>query len=67
MFCFIIRNKGWKYEYDFKLFYCDHLVNKSNFDDDCKGYFISTEKIHSSRETEINLVTVCKKKRRKKW
>lgn len=65
MFCFIIRNKGWKYEYDFKFFCCNHLVNESNFDDGCKDYFISTEKIYSSRQTEINLITACKKKRSK--
>ena len=65
MFCFRIRNKGWKHEYDFKFFHCDRLVNESNFDDACKGYFIFTEKMHSSRETKINVVTVCKRKRRK--
>lgn len=57
MFCFIIRNKGWKYEYDFKFFYCNHLVNESNFADDCKIHFIFTEKIYLSHESEINLVS----------
>ncbi|MBP2633750.1 MAG: hypothetical protein H6Q70_4378 [Firmicutes bacterium] len=65
--CFVFRMKdrGYKYEYDFKFFHCDRLVFESNFDDDCKDYCIFTEKIHWSYEIKINVVMICKKKRRK--